>query len=107
LEGLQSRQFLVVERTGGGLRLADRRAPLASFAIDWAQIDRRRRGELSKLDAMQRYAYHTGCRRQFVLRYFGDAAAGQLAMNCGGCDNCLGIKHEVSASHLPTAVPKP
>ena len=31
LEALQSRQFLVWERTGGGLRLADPRAPLAAF----------------------------------------------------------------------------
>ena len=107
LEGLQARQFLTVDRTGGGTRLADRRAPLGKFPIDWAQLDRRRRGELSKLDAMQRYAYHAGCRRQFVLRYFGDAAAGSVAMNCGGCDNCLGVKHEVRASSLPTAVPKP
>jgi ATP-dependent DNA helicase RecQ len=107
LEGLQARQFLTVERTGGGIRLVDPRAPLGRFAIDWAQIERRRRGELSKLDAMQRYAYHSGCRRQFVLRYFGDAAAGATAMRCGGCDNCMGIKHEVQAPLLPTAVPKP
>ncbi|HET9684749.1 MAG TPA: HRDC domain-containing protein, partial [Gemmatimonadaceae bacterium] len=31
--------------------------------------------------------YATGCRRGFVLRYFGDPAAGK---DCGGCDNCLG-----------------
>jgi len=96
LEDLQSRQFVEFERAGGGTRLTDPRRPLAQFHVDWAQLDRRRRGETSKLDAMQRYAYHTGCRRQFVLRYFGDAAAGQVAMNCGGCDNCLGIKHELS-----------
>jgi ATP-dependent DNA helicase RecQ len=96
LEELQGRQFVEFERTGGGTRLTDSRRPLAQFGIDWAQLDRRRRGETSKLDAMQRYAYHTGCRRQFVLRYFGDAAAGKVAMNCGGCDNCLGIKHELS-----------
>jgi superfamily II DNA helicase RecQ len=53
---------------------------------------------------MQAYAYHTGCRRHFVLRYFGDPAAGS---RCTGCDNCLGIKHEVVAPALPTAVPKP
>jgi len=96
LEELQDRQFVEFERTGGGTRLTDPRRALGTFGIDWAQIDRRRRGETSKLDAMQRYAYHTGCRRQFVLRYFGDAAAGKVAMNCGGCDNCLGVKHELS-----------
>ena len=104
LEGLQARQFLTVERIGGGTRLADPRKPMGRFAVDWAQIERRRRGELSKLDAVQRYAYHTGCRRHFVLRYFGDPAAGGT---CSGCDNCLGVKHEVRAPLLATAVPKP
>jgi superfamily II DNA helicase RecQ len=53
---------------------------------------------------MQRYAYHTGCRRHFVLKYFGDPAAARSA--CAGCDNCLGIKHAVQASALAGAVPK-
>ncbi|MDF1503518.1 ATP-dependent DNA helicase RecQ [Roseisolibacter sp. H3M3-2] len=104
LEALQGRQFVVVERAGGGMRLADPRRPLADAPVDWHALERRRRAELSKLDAMQRYAYHTGCRRHFVLRYFGDPAAGNA---CSGCDNCLGVKHEVVAPALPTAVPKP
>ncbi|MGZ8469892.1 MAG: RecQ family ATP-dependent DNA helicase [Gemmatirosa sp.] len=104
LEALQARQFVVVERAGGGTRITDRRRPLADAPIDWNGIERRRRAELSKVDAMQRYAYHTGCRRHFVLRYFGDPAARN---QCTGCDNCLGIKHTVTAPALPTAVPKP
>ncbi len=88
LDDLQARQFLVWERTGGGTRLADPRAPVSRFPIDWVGLDRRRRTELSKLEAVQRYAYTTGCRRAFVLRYFGDAAA---TASCSGCDNCLGL----------------
>jgi ATP-dependent DNA helicase RecQ len=42
---------------------------------------------MEKLEAVQRYAYATGCRRGYILRYFGDPAAGR---DCGGCDNCLG-----------------
>jgi ATP-dependent DNA helicase RecQ len=95
LEELQSRQFVAFSRAGGGIRLVDPRKPLQQFGVDWAQIERRRRAETSKLDAMQSYAYHRGCRRQFVLRYFGDAAAGTTAMRCAGCDNCLGVKHDV------------
>lgn len=87
LEALQARQFLVWEPTDGGLRVADRARSLARLEIDWATIERRRRGELGKLDAMQRYAYTPGCRRGFVLRYFGDPAA---RAHCEGCDNCLG-----------------
>ena len=87
LEELQSRQFVVWERTGGGLRLCDPRAPLSKFAIDWDALDRHRRADMGKLDAIQRYAYTNGCRRGFLLRYFGDPAA---MRSCEGCDICLG-----------------
>ena len=95
LDRLQASQFVVWERTGGGTRLTNAKAPLSSFPIDWANIDRRRTGELSKLDAMQKYAYAPGCRRAFVLRYFGDPAA---RPSCQGCDNCLGVKYEAPAA---------
>jgi ATP-dependent DNA helicase RecQ len=88
LESLQERQFLAWERIGTGLYLADRTAPLGKFRIDWAIIDRRRAADLSKLQAVQKYAYAKECRRGFVLRYFGDPAA---RARCQGCDNCLGI----------------
>jgi ATP-dependent DNA helicase RecQ len=88
LTSLQSRQFLTWERIGGGTRLTNPTAPLSAFDIDWLALDRRRRAELAKLDAMQKYAYTTGCRRAFVLRYFGDEAS---RGTCGGCDNCLGL----------------
>ena len=88
LSSLQSRQFLTWERIGGGTRLTDPKQPLSAFSVEWAVIDRRRRAELAKLDAMQKYAYTTGCRRAFVLRYFGDEAG---RGTCGGCDNCLGL----------------
>jgi ATP-dependent DNA helicase RecQ len=87
LDALQSRQILVWERSDSGIRLADSRAPLAVFKIDWEDIDRRRGAELSKLEAVQKYAYTRACRRGFVLRYFGDPAA---TSRCSGCDNCLG-----------------
>ena len=99
LDRLQAGQFIVWERTGGGIRLVNAKAPLGSFAIDWALLDRRRAGELSKLDAMQKYAYAPGCRRAFVLRYFGDPAASRGT--CDGCDNCLGVKYEAPAADRP------
>ena len=98
LEALQRRQFLTFERDGGGARLARPGAPLSSFAIDWETIERRRRGELAKLEAVQQYAYARGCRRGFVLRYFGDPAA---RPTCGGCDNCLGTRAAASAAPVP------
>ncbi|HUQ48731.1 MAG TPA: ATP-dependent DNA helicase RecQ [Gemmatimonadaceae bacterium] len=97
LDALQSRQILVWERADSGLRLADSRAPLGVFKIDWAMIDRRRTAELSKLEAVQKYAYTKYCRRGFVLRYFGDPAA---ASKCSGCDNCLGTAVERDTAPL-------
>jgi ATP-dependent DNA helicase RecQ len=88
LESLQDRQFLTWERLGAGLYLADRSAPITKYSIDWALTDRRRNAEISKLQAVQKYAYTKDCRRGFVLRYFGDPAA---RPKCAGCDNCLGI----------------
>jgi ATP-dependent DNA helicase RecQ len=88
LDALQDRQFIAWERLGAGMYLADKTAPLSQYGIDWSLIDRRRSSELSKLQAVQRYAYSKECRRGFVLKYFGDPAA---RARCDGCDNCLGV----------------
>ena len=87
LERLAARQFVSVARTGGGLRLLRPDLPVPELPIDWRRLERRRQAELSKLDAMQRYAYTESCRRAFVLRYFGDASA---KPQCDGCDRCVG-----------------
>jgi ATP-dependent DNA helicase RecQ len=89
LDGLQDRQFLVWHHTEPGSRLARPDHPLEFFRIDWQAQARRLSADLSKLDAMQKYAYTNKCRREFVLRYFGDPAA---KPRCTGCDNCLGIE---------------
>ncbi|MDB4908420.1 MAG: ATP-dependent helicase, RecQ family [Gemmatimonadetes bacterium] len=91
LESLQQRQFLEWKRATPGSRLANTARPLSAWPIDWAALDRRRKAELAKLDTMQMYAYTKHCRREFVLRYFGDPAARKT---CTGCDNCLGIVRE-------------
>ena len=105
LAALERGQFLEWHRLGGGDHVTDPRRPLSAFPLDWAALERRRKNELSKLDAMQQYAYATGCRRGFVLRYFGDPAAGK---DCGGCDNCLGT-HDATRRQktAPAAKPKP
>lgn len=40
--------------------------------------------EQSRLDMMRQYAETSGCRRQFLLSYFGQ----HLPKPCGHCDNC-------------------
>ncbi|MBX7120351.1 MAG: ATP-dependent DNA helicase [Gemmatimonadaceae bacterium] len=87
LDALQARQMVVWRRLGEGISLTDPGRPLDEWPVDWGQLDRRRQGELRKLELMQKYAYTEHCRRHFVLRYFGDPAARPA---CEGCDNCLG-----------------
>jgi ATP-dependent DNA helicase RecQ len=93
LESLEARQFITAQRLGGGITLTSPERGLESFDVDWASLDQRRDAELEKLEAVQRYAYAKSCRRAFVLKYFGDPAAGN---SCSGCDNCQG-----------TAAPRP
>jgi ATP-dependent DNA helicase RecQ len=55
---------------------------------------KQRRVELTRVEMMRGYAETTGCRRQFLLGYFGST----LQQPCGACDTCaLG-----TASELPT-----
>jgi ATP-dependent DNA helicase RecQ len=103
LTALERGQFLEWHRLGGGEHVTDPRRPLSAYPLDWVAIERRRKNDLSKLDAMQQYAYATGCRRGFVLRYFGDPAAGK---DCGGCDNCLGT-HDATRREKTASTPKP
>lgn len=104
LDALQSRQFIEWRRAGPGAMLAAPKKPLTAFKIDWAGIERRRRADLQKLDAVQGYAYTKGCRRGFVLRYFGDPAA---RPSCTGCDNCLGTRVDVEQGAAATKKARP
>ncbi len=100
LDALQARQFVVWKRLGEGITLTDPARGIDAWPVDWAGLDRRRRGELRKLEMVQKYAYTDQCRRAFVLRYFGDPAA---RPRCDGCDNCLGIKHEARVGDTTAA----
>lgn len=57
----------------------------AGHGVDWRQAQRRLRHDMEKLRRMQAYAYQRGCRRRFILSYFGDSAP----WRCGACDRCL------------------
>jgi ATP-dependent DNA helicase RecQ len=55
--------------------------------------------ERSRLEMMRRYAEHTGCRRSFLLSYFGQSYPGP----CGRCDNDLTLAPQSPAAE-PFAV---
>jgi ATP-dependent DNA helicase RecQ len=97
LDRLQASQYVEWRRLSGGRRLSESSRGLDAHEIDWATLERRRKADLAKLDAMQQYAYTRTCRRAFVLRYFGDPAA---RGSCAGCDNCLGT-HQVPRRREP------
>jgi ATP-dependent DNA helicase RecQ len=46
--------------------------------------EERQEYERSRLEMMRSYAEHSGCRRDFVLSYFGE----DHEAPCGNCDNC-------------------
>ena len=85
LTRLRQRQFVDMSDAGAALWIARPDAPLCAATLDWRRIARRREHELHKVDLMEGYAATTGCRRAFLLGYFGERANNA---HCGGCDNC-------------------
>ena len=64
-----------------------------------AETERGDEVERTRLAMMRHYAEHTGCRRSFLLTYFGQDYRGP----CGNCDNDLGHDEAVPAD-VPFAV---
>jgi ATP-dependent DNA helicase RecQ len=57
----------------------------SSLEASAAKSAREEEVQSSRLEMMRRYAEHTGCRRSFLLTYFGQNYPGP----CGNCDNDL------------------
>jgi ATP-dependent DNA helicase RecQ len=68
---------------GGEVRWTGALSVAAAIAASEAETERENEVERSRLDMMRRYAEHTGCRRSFLLSYFGQDYRGP----CGNCDN--------------------
>jgi ATP-dependent DNA helicase RecQ len=64
-----------------------------------AEQDRFRDWRTARIDAMGRFAEWTGCRRQFVLDYFGQSSPD----TCGRCDNCLAGRSTEAAEEKTVA----
>ncbi|HEX7050091.1 MAG TPA: RecQ family ATP-dependent DNA helicase [Longimicrobiales bacterium] len=88
LDALQARGFLEWDPRPGREEVQLRSdADPRRLPIDWREVAEARRREERKLDWMCGYAGHRGCRRGYLLRYFGDPDAME---RCGRCDNCIG-----------------
>lgn len=56
-----------------------------SLDIDWHALATRRRMEEARLLAMEGLIHSHRCRREYILRYFGELEE----FRCGSCDRCL------------------
>ena len=76
--------FVEVSEDGDVVQRTD--APPLEEAIEQGAeaSEEREEFEKSRLEMMRSYAEHTGCRRDFVLSYFGE----EHEPPCGNCDNC-------------------
>jgi ATP-dependent DNA helicase RecQ len=69
----------------GDVAQRDKAPPLEEAVEDGAEAsEEREEFERSRLEMMRSYAEHRGCRRDFVLSYFGE----EHEPPCANCDNC-------------------
>jgi ATP-dependent DNA helicase RecQ len=69
-----------------GIRIKGSGRDSSRLPLDWEGLEEGLRQELTRLDAMLAYGPTTECRRNAVLRYFGEEVTDEF---CTGCDNCL------------------
>ncbi len=86
-------------QANGDVRWTATMTVAAAVQASQAQTDREDEVERTRLTMMRRYAEHTGCRRSFLLTYFGQDYRGP----CGNCDNDLG-HGEAAPAEVPFAV---
>ena len=67
----------------GGVRWNELMSVSSSLEASAEKSTREQEVQSSRLEMMRRYAEHTGCRRSFLLTYFGQNYPGP----CGNCDN--------------------
>jgi ATP-dependent DNA helicase RecQ len=67
------------------------------FFVNKIEDETERQNAQQKLASMVEYAETGGCRRRFVLNYFGEQWTED---NCGGCDVCLDAGEEFDATEI-------
>jgi len=89
----------VTWRADGEVRWAGTMTVADALAASETLTEREDEVERTRLTMMRRYAEHDGCRRSFLLSYFGQDYPGP----CGNCDNDL-THAEVRPADVPFAV---
>ncbi len=62
-----------------------KRVPKEEVKIDHQALREKLNRAYHKLEQMESYVFHFGCRQKFILDYFGESGT----RICGRCDNCL------------------
>jgi ATP-dependent DNA helicase RecQ len=83
----------------GGVSWSGTMSIAAALTASDAETERENEIERTRLAMMRRYADHSGCRRSFLLSYFGQDYPGP----CGNCDNDL-TPAEAPAESVPFPV---
>jgi ATP-dependent DNA helicase RecQ len=74
--------------------------PAAAVRAAAEEEEKRRIFDRSRVDMMRGYAEADGCRREFLLSYFGEP----FRSPCGRCDNCEAGRGAAHAGDVPFAV---
>jgi ATP-dependent DNA helicase RecQ len=103
----QARALHLLEHSGGvlaqpeGYRAVDGVAPGAAVAAALAEAGAQHRIDRSRIDMMRGYAETDGCRRDWLLHYFGEETGGW----CGNCDTCAETGSAAEAAERAAATP--
>ena len=84
IEALAESGVLEVEWEESGCHVLERGLDAAHLPIDWASQHRVKHRLRTRLSQVEAYALGGGCRRRYLLDYFGDTLPGR----CSGCDRC-------------------
>ncbi|KOV90027.1 RecQ family ATP-dependent DNA helicase [Nocardia sp. NRRL S-836] len=94
----------IVEVSRDGVRYADGApTPAKAVALVAEEAERQLKRDRSRVEVMREYAGTRGCRRRFLLGYFGQELDGP----CGHCDRCdEGVRDDdaVASEHRPDSV---
>jgi ATP-dependent DNA helicase RecQ len=90
LRGIHSLQstgiiYYVPPFRGRGILLLGKRVQSEYLKIDFKKIEQERAREIEKLNRMESYVFTSDCRRNYILKYFGDNG---VDGKCEKCDNC-------------------
>ncbi len=83
---------------GRAIRLADPPRPLEASGVDFRLLEERRRRDRERLGEVFRFARSRACRRDEILRHFGEEVP---PGGCRHCDSCLSSGEEAAEAGAP------